>query len=275
MGKHERSWVAAAEQAVAAALNGLPASDSIAAIAAAIRASVGTDYVRAEWTGGENYRDPGDVHLVWADRRERIELKFSRASGAGTAKNVSQKTLTQRIDASITSYQQWDQDQGLRSQRYALVESVLGRSLRNQSDYVRELRRLREFNPEILDQIAQITAPGQESYALYAADQLNQYLDRVNLLIHEILGTSDIDTDRQDIIYCVIRNFETDSQTVEFMDFTDMDKRIDRVVASGKSIKFLNGSGRDVLRFSVTWKNICQGGSTPCFNVFVGSANRR
>jgi hypothetical protein len=59
---------------------------------------------------------------------------------------------------------------------------------------------------------------------------------------------------------------------VDFFDFTDMDRHVTKVEATGKSIKFVNASGKDVVRFSVTWKNICQGGSTPCFNVFIGNA---
>jgi hypothetical protein len=51
-----------------------------------------------------------------------------------------------------------------------------------------------------------------------------------------------------------------------------MDRNVTKVEATGKSIKFVNASGKDVVRFSVTWKNICQGGSTPCFNVFIGNA---
>jgi len=275
MGKHERDWVEAAEQAVSAGLNGLDQTESINLIVQAIRQRVGWGYERALWVGGDNYRDPGDVHVIWADRKDKIELKFSHGSGSGTAKNISQKTLNKKIDSSILSYQDWDIRQGLRSQRYTIIEQRIGRPLRTQSDYCDQLRKFRDAQDPVIEQIAQITSPGQESYAEYAARQLNLYLDKVNALVHDILGTSDLDHTQQDVLYCVIKQFESDRQTVEFFDFTDLDKFITHVASSGKSVKFLNKNGKDVLRFSVTWKNICQGGSTPCFNVFVGNAFKK
>ena len=51
-----------------------------------------------------------------------------------------------------------------------------------------------------------------------------------------------------------------------------MDSVVSKVVNSGQSIKMLNQHGKVVLRFSTTWKNICQGGATPCFTVFTGDA---
>lgn len=274
MGKHERDWVEAAEQAVSAGLNGEQQSAAIMKVVNAIREKVGTGYKNSVWVGGDTYKDPGDVHVIWSDRKDKIELKFSHGKGSGTAKNISQKTLTKKIDSSIKSYQQWDIDLGLRDQRYNLVEQKIGRKLKTASDYCQQLRKFRDAGDSIIEQISQVTGPGQESYAQYAAQHLNSYLDKVNGLVHEILGTSDLDDSQQDVLYCVIKNFETDQQTVEFFNFTDLDKFITRVENTGKSIKFLNKSGKDVLRFSVTWKNICQGGSTPCFNVFVGNAFR-
>jgi len=272
MGRHERSWVEAAEQAVTEGLNGHEQSAAIAAVVAEIQQRVGLGYLRAVWVGGDNYKDPGDVHVIWPDRIDRIELKFSHGSGSGTAKNISQKTLNKKIDNSILSYQDWDRSLGLQAQRYSLVEQRIGRKLSTASDYCHQLRLFRAAQDPIIQQISEITGPGQESYAEYASGQLNLYLDKVNGLVHDILGTSDLDDSQQDVLYCVIKNFESDRQTVEFFDFTDLDKFITHVENTGKSIKFLNKNGKDVLRFSVTWKNICQGGSTPCFNVFVGNA---
>ena len=274
MGKHERDWVEVAERAVADGLNGIPQDEYISPIVEAIRNRIGTEYLKSNWVGGDNYRDPGDVHVLWPNRVDRIELKFSKGAGSGTAKNVSSRILTKKVENSILGYQQWDQLQGFKDRRYALVESRIQRELKSASDYCNQLRKFRYDNDSIVEQIAEITAPGQESYAEYAADECNRYLDRVNNLVHEILGTSDIDQQHQDVIYCVIKKFGTKDQTVEFFDFTDFDKSITEVVASGKSIKFLNRNKKDVIRFSVTWKNICQGGATPCFNVFVGNAFR-
>jgi hypothetical protein len=276
MGKHERSWVEIAEQAVTDGLNGCEQNRYIEQIIDTVKQRVPKGYLKAIWTGGEDYKDPGDVHLEYADgARVRIELKFSHAGGSGTAKNISTKILAKSVWKTIRNYPEYDEDLGLKQQRYSLVENRIGRKLRTASDYAIQLRKFRDQGDPIIEQIAAITAPGQEQYAAYAAKEMNQYLDKVNGLVHEILGTSDLDEEHQDMLYCVIKNFETGQQTVEFFDFTDLDKFITKVEASGKSIKFYNASDKDVVRFSVTWKNICQGGATPCFNVFVGNAFRQ
>jgi hypothetical protein len=275
MGKHERDWVEVAEQAVTAGLNGLPQSSYIDDVVKAIQSKVGSSYDHAVWTGGNDYKNPGDVHVVHHDKTiSKVELKFSRAKGAGTAKNISSKILQKQVAGDIKDYPKYDEELGLKTQRFDLVENRIGRKLTTDTDYKNQLRQFRDAGDPIIEQIANITSPGQEQYAQYAADKLNQHLDKVNSLVNKLLSTDPVDVAHQDVLYCVIKNFESDKQTVEFFDFTDMDKVVTKVEASGKSIKFYNQSSKDVVRFSVTWKNICQGGSTPCFNVFVGNAHR-
>lgn len=272
MGKHERNWSEQAEKNVVDGLNGIEQNIYIQQVIYAIKNKIGNDFQLAKWTGGDNYDDPGDVHVHWVNKIVRIELKFSRGKGSGTAKNKGQKTFTLKVSDTIEGYQAWDDKLGLRAQRKRLLEERLGITLKSDNEYKKQLRILRNNKDPIVEKISDITAPGQESYARYAAEQCNKHLANVNSLVHEILGTTEFDTSRQDIIYCVVKNFETPDQTVDFFDFTDLDKKVVRVESSGKSIKFINSSGKDILRFSVTWKNICQGGSTPCFNIFVGNA---
>jgi hypothetical protein len=50
-----------------------------------------------------------------------------------------------------------------------------------------------------------------------------------------------------------------------------MDRTVTHVEAKGKQIKLKNSKNKDVLTISVNWKNICQGGATPSFNVFIGN----
>ncbi len=165
---------------------------------------------------------------------------------------------------------------GLKKERFALVEERIGRTLKNNSDYAKTLRNIRDSEDEVfLDIISKITSPGQEKYAEYAATCMNKYLSEVNRWVNMLLSgnnTTKTAANNSDLVYCVVKNFQSKKQTVEFYDFTDMDSNITKVVASGKSIKLQNKSGKDVLRLSVTWKNICQGGQTPCFNIFVGNA---
>jgi hypothetical protein len=279
MSKYEREWSEIAEKAVADGLSGQAVSVSVQLVVDEIKKLVSelnpNDTIQnAVWVGGNNYKDPGDVHVYLVSGKiERIELKFSRGFGEGTAKNLGGKTFTKKISTTITSYPEHEKD--LKEQRKVLVESSIGRTLKNDSDYVRQLRAMRETDEEkfnvLKEQLSSITSPGQITYAQYAAEQLNQYLANVNILVNSILGSNAKVVVRQDLLYCVVKYFESDKQTVEFYDFLDMDRTISNIVSEGKSIKFQNSKGRDVLRFSVHWKNICQGGATPCFNVFIGN----
>jgi len=279
MSKYEREWSEIAEKAVADGLNGLEVSSAVQTVVDEIKKLVSelnpNDAIQSSvWVGGNNYKDPGDVHVCLASGKiERIELKFSRGFGEGTAKNLGGQTFSKKISATIASYPEHEKE--LKEQRKVLVKSTIGRALKNDNDYVQQLRAMRDADKEKFDQLKEqlssITAPGQIAYARYAAEQLNQYLANVNILVNSILGSSDKFVVRQDMIYCVIKYFESDKQTVEFYDFLDMDRNISNITSEGKSIKFQNSKGRDVLRFSVHWKNICQGGATPCFNVFIGN----
>lgn len=273
MGQYQRDWVETAEQAVAHGLNNQPQSAHIDRVVKAIQVQIPQNYTQAQWVGGSDYGNPGDVHVYYPNSDVvKIELKFSHGQGQGTAKNVSDRFFTKNIDPTVQGYKLFDQSLGLKAQRWQLVEQVSGTTIKNHSHYARLLRHYRLSHPTLLEHIANITEPGQTQYAQYAAAQLNQHLVKVNGIIPQLLNTNLVDQTRQDVLYCVIKQFETDQQTVDFYDFTDMDKNIVKVSATGKTIRFENQSGKDVVRFSVTWKNICQGGSTPCFNVFVGNA---
>lgn len=267
--KNSRSWAEPAEQAVTAAINGLTDDIHAQLVADAIRQYV-PDIVRAEWKGATDYASGGDIMLELTDAVQRIcECKFSRGSGSGTAKNLGAKTFSKRIDASIVGYQEFES--AYRTQRYALVEQYTGRAPGTASEYCAILRSWRTTDPARLNEIADITAPGQVAYAQYAAEQLNQYLDRVNAFANGILGNIDTRQLRQDVVYCVTKHWQGRFQSTEFYDFLDMDRTVTQVVAKGKQIKLQNVKGKDVLTISVNWKNICQGGATPSFNVFIGN----
>ena len=177
------------------------------------------------------------------------------------------KTFNKKVSKNIKGYLEFEQE--YKQQRYQYLESLTGRTFNTASTYNTELRKQSD---SVKDRIAAITAPGQEAYAKYAAEELNKYLKEVNLLANSILNVSGVEEPKQDILYCVVQKFKTEYQTEEFYNFADMDRTITKVEATGKSIKFYNAKGKDVIRFSVHWKNICQGGSTACFNVFVGNA---
>lgn len=267
--KNSRSWAEPAEQAVTAAINGIGDHLHARLVADAIRAYV-PDIVRAEWKGARDYAGGGDIMLELMDAVQRVcECKFSMGSGSGTAKNLGAKTFAKRIDSSIVGYQEFEAD--YKTQRYALVEQLTGRAPSTATAYCAVLRGWRTTDPSRLVEIADITAPGQVAYAQYAAGELNKHLDKVNAFANGILGNIDTRQLRQDVVYCVTKHWQGRFQSTEFYDFVDMDRAITQVVAKGKQIKLQNAQGRDVLTISVNWKNICQGGATPSFNVFIGN----
>jgi hypothetical protein len=273
MGKHNRGWVEIEEKNVADGLNGKIVDKFITEIVTSIKEKIGTEYQHAIWVGGDSYDDPGDVHVQMNDDSiVKIELKFSSKKGSGTNKNLGQGTFKKKINENIMGYQEYDISLGLREKRYRLIENQVGKEIKTAGEYCTHLRALRNKGDPIIEKIVDITTPGQESYAQYASRELSNYLDKVNALVHSILGTNILDSSHQDVLYCVVKNFRSSQQTLEFFDFTDLDKKITKVESVGKSIKFLNKSEKDVLRFSVNWKNICQGGATPSFNVFIGNA---
>lgn len=284
MGKHERDWVEIAEKAVADGLNGILVDVPIKKIVDKLTAHISSLYPddsisSAEWSGGDSYDDPGDV-VVYLRSGDivNVELKFSHGRGSGTAKNPGPKFFTKRISPTILSYT--DFEQGYKLQRLDYLSGITGVKFRNYSHYITELRKIRdqadrgdEPSAQVISTIAGITNPGQEAYASYAAEKLNGFLDEINAVAIELLGLDDSGPEiRQGTVYCVIKRFESDRQTVEFYDYSEMDRQITKVIATGQSIKFLNASGRDVFRFAVNWKNVCQGGATPSFNVWVGRA---
>lgn len=279
MGKHERDWAEEAEIAVADAINGIETSIYTQKIATDIVEHISKNYKceikNAKWVGSESYEDKGDVHVFLLNGiKVPVELKFSRDNGSGTKANPTTAILKKYISNDIKTYPEVDQELGLKDQRYRMVEEKIGRPIKNTSDYEKNLRHIRDTGgKEFCDMIADVTAPGQEQYALYAANECNKNLDNVNTWVKSVLNgnnTSKSVDDSDELVYCVIKKFESEKQTVEFYDFTAIDSHITEVRATGKSICFDNKNDKTVIRLSVHWKNICQGGKSPCFNVFVG-----
>jgi len=268
---NEREWAEPAEIDVAQALKGVTKPPHIEIIAENIRAELNAKYaesiINAEWIGGNDYANPGDIRVQLDTKKVSIEMKFSKSSGRGTVKNPGSAHFTNHVSNSILSYKDFDEVGGFKEKRYALIESKFGTRPRSAAEYARILRHQRHFNPTLLEDIERITSPGQEAYAEYVSDQLNSRLPEVNIMIQKILNIS---FGPIPVHYCIVKEFGSAAQTVEFLDFVG-NNTVVKVVNSGKSIKFINASGKDVVRFSVHWKNICQGGQSPCFNVFVGN----
>lgn len=283
MGNYQRDWVEQSEIAVAEAINDINISKiHIQKIAESIIKKIGEIHssliMEAIWTGGGSYHNPGDIEIILADNTNiPIELKFSFEDSSGTKANTSTTALKKFISSDIKPYPLYDKELGLLQKRFELVEERIGRRLKNKADYGRCLRSIKNDEEDLglLREIAEITSPGQEEYASYAAAEMNKNLKNVNQWVQRILSGNNT-TQRvvvnKNFLYCVIKKYQKKNQTVEFYDFTDMDSNITQVISRGKSIKLQNSSSKDVLRASVNWKNICQGGQNPSLNVFIGNA---
>lgn len=280
MGKHERAWAEEAEIAVTEAINDpSTATPHIRHIADSIASHVekhrpGDVLARAVWTGGGDYKDPGDIRVELASGElVRIETKFSHGQGSGTRKNPKTSILKKKLDKNIITYEQFDEDNGFRKIRYGMLSERLGQPVTRTADYETNLRILRDAGDPFIDQIIEATVPSQSGYAEYAAGEMNKHLSKLNEWVGDLLGIKDEGrpTVDQELVYCIIRGFESPKQTVEFLDCSEVDTEIVNVVTSGKSIKCMNQFGKCVIRFSVNWKNICQGGQNPAFNIFIGN----
>lgn len=278
MGKHERDWAEVVEQEVASALQGKSVSKYNENIARAVEKEIYETFhcsiKGAVWVGSESYDDAGDVH-VYTDNSRKIpvEIKCSKQSGSGTKANPSTNILKKYL-RDIMNYPDFDEELGLRSKRFELIEQHSGSYPQNNSAYQKILRELKKQNNGITDQIAEITLPGKVKYASYAADKMNADLKGTQALVDAILEGNNTTQDSYtpDLVYCVIKMYGSSKQTVEFYDFDQMDSTVTKVTSEGSSIKIQNASGKSILTMSVHWKNICQGGATPCFNIFVGNA---
>ena len=281
MGVYCRDWAEEAEKDATQGILGTSDSEHNQQIADAIKVEVtrlypNTTIADAKWVGAEAYDDKGDIKVFLADGTEvPVELKVSFGGGNGTKANPSQALFNKKVSNTILGYSDYDKQLGLLDKRYKLVEGLIGRSIKSGADWGRVLREFRKTNPAVLEQVANITTPGQSAYAKYAASELSNNLEQLNMLVQDILSgdntTSEFSSDSE-LMYCVVKHYESKKQAVEFKDFSEMDSVVTEVVNSGQSIKMLNQHGKVVLRFSTTWKNICQGGATPCFTVFTGDA---
>lgn len=279
MGRHERWWAEEAEKNVTNALNQTPSTLHDNQIAASIREHISQlfsedNITQAKWVGAEDYADKGDLHVyLESGTKCPVELKVSKKSGSGTKGNTTTNVIKKYFGQDKKSYPELDEELGLLRQRYDLVESYTGAKISSSSVYQKTLREIRKNTPSLLDTISSITEPGQQQYAEYVSDLMNDNLSQTSLFVKDILGGNNTSQDAahdNDLVYCVVKHYQTNKQTVDFYDLAAVDHNVHKVVASGKSIKIQNKYGVDILRMSVTWKNICQGGATPCFNIFLG-----
>lgn len=279
MGKYERDWAEYVEKQITAGISGESVENHDQSIVSAITDHIENLYKKkiatARWVGAENYDDAGDIHVFLEDMiKICVELKVSQKEGSGTKANTTTNILKKYIDQAI-NYPDFDNKLGLLTKRYEFIQQIAGIYPSKASQYKKILRELRDTGrTDVLEKIAEITSPGQQQYAVYVSNLLNDNISSTQKMVDAILGGNNTtkSTITENLVYCVVKNYSGKNQTVEFYNFDEIDSTVAKVISSGKSVKILNNAGKSILTLSVTWKNICQGGATPCFNVFIGNA---
>ncbi len=251
--------------------------------------------IEAQHIGSHAYNIEGDILLITKDKAINLELKTSDTFGRGTLANVSQK-LFQAINPEIIGYQEFHNnyvynDITFREYCWKSVGDNFGVKIKTSAEYQRYLRTLRDAHSEIVDNIVNITNEIKIEYNEYLVNELKStkdYLYRLTYLVRllkdgihtysEIKKSLDEFKSSEQYIsrskYYVLYVYNVSSNIS--CQIVDYNKALDTVVdieANGQSIILKNKDGQTVLRFSTHWKNICQGGATPCFNVFHGAVD--
>lgn len=232
----------------------------------------------AEWIGNGDYHTKGDIKLLTTDGVKYIELKTSDKKTSGTTANPGQAFFGKLIEDTL-SYTEWEKEDGVFQQRYNLVGN---NNPISKGEYEKTLRTWRSndaTNP-IFKKIQDITNAKKGEYIDYLLPKLNKQLEKINSIlycikngehtikrINEVLSSNKLPAN--DYFILVITQYKTDNPGVTLVDTYNTKYNITAIKKGGEqSMVFVDDTGTVVFRFAVNWKNICQGGATPCFSVF-------
>ena len=276
MGKYERDWADDLGKKICHAFN--TASNTTKAVQLAVD-TIHDQFPSAtqiEWIGDGDYGTVGDI-AVYCDENiiSAIELKSSRSNGKGTSANISQNFFGEWFDGGI-GYSAWEKQDGIYEERYSIVEKLTGNRPKNQSQYVKACRELRDNDS--LDDIVNLTNSKKSEYVQKINQIVHTDLPRMSNLLHILRqGRHQIKAIREALeddvfstprILLIGQHLETDNPIWFWEEkFSKIDDEIVNVTLSDKGLEFSQKSGKTA-RFQVHWKNVAQGVQTPCFNVW-------
>lgn len=250
--------------------------------------------IEAQHIGSGSYDIEGDILLITEDKPINIEIKMSDSFGKGTLANVSQK-LFQTINPGIIGYQDFHngyiyEDMPFKDYCWMLVGESMGKKIRTSSEYQVLLRTLRDSDSAIVDEIVEITNGIKLEYNDYLVDELKKtpdYLYKLTFLVrllkdgihtyseikNYLSEFKKVDDYKKRSKYYVVYIYNASSSNIssEIVDYSKALDTVHSIDAVGQSLVLKNIEGQTILRFSTHWKNICQGGATPCFNIFHGN----
>jgi hypothetical protein len=248
------------------------------------------DIVEAQHIGSKSYNVEGDILLVTESKPINLEIKTSDSFGKGTLANSSQKLFT-AIDPNILGYQDFHNNFIYKNMRFKdycwkIVGDKVGKKIRTASEYATILRTLRDSGSEVVDEIVDTTNDIKLEYNSYLIKELKKtpdYLYKLTYLVRllkdgihtfsdirkELAEFKGIESYKKRSEYYVVYIYNVSSDVS--CEIADYSKAIDTVYSIdfvGQSIVLKNIDNDIILRFSTHWKNLCQGGATPCFNIF-------
>lgn len=251
--------------------------------------------IEAQHIGNRAYNIEGDIMLITSDFAINLEIKLSDSFGKGTLANVSQK-LFSAINPSIMGYQEFHnnyvyENTTVKNYFWELVGNTIGKKIKSNSEYQTYLRNLRDSGSSIVKEIVDLTNKIKIDYNKYLLDMLKStpdYLYKLTFLVRllkdGIHTFSDIRQELEDFKsieeyksrskYYVVYVYNVSTNvSCQIVDYSKALDTVHSIEAVGQSIVLYNVDKQIILRFSTHWKNICQGGATPCFNVFHGNVS--
>ncbi len=249
--------------------------------------------IEAQHIGSSAYNIEGDILLITESKAINIEIKMSEHYGKGTLANISQK-IFKAINTEIESYQDFHnnyvyEDTNFKNWCWTKVGDAVGKKIRTASEYQTFLRNLRDSGSYIVDEIVEQTNFIKIEYNEYLISELlntPDYLHKLTLLVrllkdgihtyadikNEISELKPLDQYKQRSEYYVVYVYNVFGDvSCQIVDYSEALDTVHDIESNGQSIVLKNSEGKIIVRFSTHWKNICQGGATPCFNVFHGN----
>jgi len=251
--------------------------------------------IEAQHIGNRAYNIEGDIMLITSSVAVNLEIKLSDSFGKGTLANVSQK-LFSAINPAIIGYQEFHNTyayNGTTVKQYFwnLVGTTIGKTIRSNTEYQTYLRNLRDSGSSVVKEIVDLTNKIKLEYNVYLINMLKntpEYLYKLTFLVrllkdgihtyseikHEMEDFKSIEEYKTRSKYYVVYVYNASTNvSCQIVDYSKALDTVHTIEAMGQSIVFYNVDKQIILRFSTHWKNICQGGATPCFNIFHGNVS--
>jgi len=263
-----RIWADEVEKNIVNELNNIDTEHEYAKLAAT-ELNNKFNILEAHWTGSGNYDENGDIKLITDNGDVFIELKASAKTSGGTTANVSQAFFKDNVHEAL-GYTDYEDNNGITAHRQLLANTT------NKKVYEKTLRDSRSTDKILLNQIVSFTNTKKPEYIDFMLPKLNKNkakLSKLLFLLKNGIHTKDAikkhsDSKVQDNYYILFITKYNTTPAVRLVNPNKITYNVTNIERAGESSIVFKNKDEALMRFSVHWKNICQGGATPCFTVF-------